>query len=129
MNELNNIATSVGTYNSVPTSLTSNTSVVILIDGLTLTKDADKKNWANGTLTYTITLDNQTDTSYVKPIITDVIDTTYVKFVEDSVYINNVKASNQQYSYNEGNHTLTINLEDVGASSTTTLTLRVEKNS
>ena len=33
MNELNNIATSVGTYNSVPTSLTSNTSVVNLIDG------------------------------------------------------------------------------------------------
>lgn len=129
MNELNNIATPVGTYNSVPTSLTSNTSVVILIDGLTLTKDADKKNWANGTLTYTITLDNQIDTAYVKPIITDVIDTTYVKFVENSIYINNVKASDQQYSYNEGNHTLTINLEDVGASSTTTLTLRVEKNS
>lgn len=128
INELSNIATSVGTYNSVPTSLTSNTSVVNLIDGITLTKDADKKNWANGTLTYTITLDNQTDTSYVKPIITDVIDTTYVKFVEDGVYINNVKASNQQY-YNEGNHTLTINLEDVVASSTTTLSFCVEKNS
>lgn len=43
MNELNNTATSLGTYNSIPTSLTSNTSVVNMIEGLTLPKDADKK--------------------------------------------------------------------------------------
>lgn len=43
MNELNNTATSLGTYNNIPTSLTSNTSVVNIIEGLTLTKDADKK--------------------------------------------------------------------------------------
>lgn len=35
MNELNNTATSVGTYN-IPTSLTFNTAVVNMVDGLTL---------------------------------------------------------------------------------------------
>ena len=43
MNKLNNTATSVGTYNNIPTSLTFNTAVVNMVDGLTLTKDTDKK--------------------------------------------------------------------------------------
>lgn len=127
--ELNNSVTSVGNYNNVPTSLTSNVSVVNMVDGLTLTKDADKKNWANGNLTYTITIDNQTATTYESPVITDVIDHTLVKFVEDSVTINGVQADTSKYNYDDGNHTLTVNLDDVGPSSTTTLTFRVEKNS
>ena len=129
MNELNNTATAKGTYNNIPTSLTSNTSVVNIIDGLTLTKDADKKNWGSGKLTYTITIDNQTDTTYVSPVITDVIDNGLVKFVTGSVMINDVVATEDEYSYNEASHTLTVNLKDIGASSTTTLTFRVEKNS
>lgn len=129
MNELNNTVTATGTYNNIPTSLTSNTSVVNMIDGLTLTKDADKKNWGSGELTYTITLENQTDTTYVSPIITDVIDNGLVKFVAGSVMINDVAATEDEYSYNEASHTLTVNLKDIAASSTTTLTFRVEKNS
>lgn len=129
MNELNNTVTATGTYNNIPTSLTSNTSVVNMIDGLTLTKDADKKNWGSGELTYTITLENQTDTTYVSPIITDVIDNGLVKFVTGSVMINDVAATEDEYSYNDASHTLTVNLKDIVASSTTTLTFRVEKNS
>ena len=128
MNELNNTVTSTGTYNNIPTSLTSNTSVVNMIDGLTITKDADKKNWGSGELTYTITLDNQTNTTYVNPVVTDVIDGSLVKFVPGSVIINNVAATEDEYSYNEGSHTLTVNLKDITANSTTTLTFRVEKN-
>lgn len=128
MNSLNNTATSLGTYNNIPTSLTSNTSVVNMIEGLTLTKDADKKNWGSGELTYTIKLDNQTDTTYVSPVITDIIDNGLVKFVPGSVMINDVAATEDEYSYNEGSHTLTVNLKDIGANSTTTLTFRVEKN-
>ena len=127
--ELNNSVTATGNYNSVPTSLTSNVSVVNIIDGLTLTKDADKKNWATGDLTYSIIIDNQTDTSYENPIVTDVIDHTLVKFVPDSVTINGVQADTSKYNYNEDTHTLTVNLEDIGPSSTTTITFRVEKNS
>lgn len=52
MNKLNNIATAVGNYNNISTSLTSNLSVVNIVDGLILTKDADKKNWSSGNLTY-----------------------------------------------------------------------------
>lgn len=61
MNELSNISKASGTYNDIPTSLTSNTSVVNVIDGLSLIKEADMENWDSGNLTYTITLDNQTD--------------------------------------------------------------------
>lgn len=128
MNELNNTVTSTGTYNNIPTSLTSNTSVVNMIDGLTITKDADKKNWGSGELTYTIKLDNQTNTTYINPVVTDIIDSSLVKFVPGSVIINDVTATEDEYSYNEGTHTLTVNLKDIAANSTTTLTFRVEKN-
>ena len=48
MNELNNLVIAVGNYNSVPTFLTSNTSVVNMTEGLTITKTANKTNWIDG---------------------------------------------------------------------------------
>lgn len=128
MSELSNTVSSVGNYNNIPTSLTSNTSVVNIIDGLTLTKNANKQNWSDGFLTYTITLDNQTDTTYESPIITDVIDTSLVEFVNDSVSINGVSAISLEYSYNDANHTLTVNLEKVDPTSKSIVTLNVKKN-
>ena len=125
MNELRNTVTIEGNYNSVPTSLTSNTSVVNIIEGLTLTKKADKTNWGSGNLMYTITVDNQTDKTYESPTITDVIDTSLVKFVNDSVMVDGVKSTN--YNYDEGKHTLTVQLNDVIPSSSSTLTFYVEK--
>ena len=129
MNELNNIVTATGQYNSIPTSLTSNTSVVNMIEGLTLTKEADKQNWSSGDLTYTITLKNETDKVYSNLVIKDVINTTLVEFVKGSVTINGNNALESQYSYDEGTSTLTINLNDAGPSSTNTLTFRVTKKS
>ena len=104
MNVLNNIVTSVGNYNNIPTSLTSNVSTVSMVEGLTLTKDADKKNWTSGDLTYTIVIDNKTDTAYENPKITDVIDDSLVEFVNDSVIINGVTTTSSQYNY-EMHHT------------------------
>ena len=127
MNELENTVTSVGNYNNIPTTLPSNTSKVNIISGLTLTKEADKQNWSGGYLTYIITIDNQTNQNYASPVITDIIDTTLVEFVPDSVTIDNVKAPQEKYSYNDATHTLTINLDDVTPSSSTTLTFQVEK--
>lgn len=127
MNELNNTATSIGNYNNIPTSLTSNTSVVNMIEGLSLVKDADKQNWGSGNLTYTITITNQTDKAYTKPVITDIIDTNLVEFVEDSVTIDNVKASESQYKYDTANHTLTVNLDDVAASNVVNVSFSVKK--
>lgn len=61
--ELRNSATSAGIYNNIPTSITSTVSVVTIIDGLSITKTADKQVWADGILTYTIIIDNKTENS------------------------------------------------------------------
>ena len=125
MSELNNVAEANGTYNNIPTSVTSNTSVVNLIDGLTLTKNADKQNWIDGFLTYTLVLENTTNTRYLNPIITDVIDTNLVDFVNDSVTID--ETNSNSYNYDPTTHTLSITLTEVGANSRSTITFRVKK--
>lgn len=127
MNELYNTVSSVGNYDNIPTSLTSNTSVVNMIEGLTLLKEADKQNWSDGYLTYKITLDNTTDKSYDNPVITDVIDNNLIDFVEDSVIINDVKADASKYNYDSDKHTLKITLDKVDASSKVTITFNVKK--
>lgn len=127
MNELSNTVSSVGNYNNVPTSLTSNTSAVNIVNGLTLTNEADKKNWSDGYLMYTVTLDNQTDTAYENPVVTDVIDTNLVEFVIGSVKINDVAATESQHSYNTNTHTLTVTLDKVDATSKVIITFNVKK--
>lgn len=129
MNELNNTATAVGNYNSIPTSLTSNISTVNMIEGLTMTKTADKQNWVTGDLTYTIVIDNKTDKAYENPKVTDIINNSLVEFVNDSVTINGVKAEASKYTYDDGAHTLTVTLDSINPSTTTTLTFSVTKKS
>ena len=128
MSELNNSVTAVGNYNSVPTTITSNVSVVNLVDGLSITKEADKTNWVDGNLTYTIVVKNDAESSYEKPVVTDIIDTTSVDFVDGSVTIDGTPATNgSQYSYDSSTHTLTINLNDVLPSSSSTLKFQIKK--
>lgn len=128
MSELNNSVTAVGNYNSVPTTITSNVSVVNLVDGLSITKEADKTNWVDGNLTYTIMVKNDAESSYEKPVVTDIIDTTSVDFVDGSVTIDGTPATNgSQYSYDSGTHTLTINLNDILPSSSSTLKFQIKK--
>lgn len=127
MNELDNTATAVGNYNNISTSLTSNTSVVNLIDGLTLSMEADKVNWSDGLLTYTITLDNQTTLSYENPVIKDVLDTSKVEFVVDSVLIDQVQATSSEASYDSSSSTLQITLDEVGANSSKVISFKVKK--
>lgn len=128
MNELSNAVNGTGTYDSVPISLTSNTSVVKLVEGLTLSLEADKTYWKDGNLKYTITLDNQTDVAYDNVKLTDVLDTTYISLVTDSVKINDVEATSGDYNYNDQTHTLTINLASVDAQNITTITFSVKKS-
>ena len=127
MNELSNTVTSVGTFNSMTASLTSNTSLVTMISGLTLEKTADKQVWASGPLAYTITITNQTDIPYLNITLTDKLDTTYINFVDGSLTINEITATNEQYSYNSG--TLNISLDQVAAKTVTTIRFRVTKKS
>ena len=125
MSELFNTVTSLGNYNSIPTSLTSNTSVVNIIEGLTISKEADKKNWSDGNLTYTITIDNTTDTSYESVVVEDAIDTSLVELILESITINGAKAQTSEYSYE--NNTLKVNIERVGATSQSIITFSVKK--
>ncbi len=127
MSELSNTATALGNYNSIPTSLTSNALVVNIIDGLSISKSADKTNWASGNLTYTITIDNQTDTAYENPVVTDIIDGTKVDFVDGSITINGTNATSSQYTFDSTTNTLTITLDEVANLSTTNITFEVKK--
>lgn len=125
MNELNNIVTVVGNYNGIATTITSNNVVVNMIDGLTIIKSANKTNWADGNLEYTIVINNGTDTSYNEVKVTDVIDTNLVTFITDSVTINN--ASSSEYTYDAETGTLTINLSDVLPSGSSMVKFQVKK--
>lgn len=123
--ELSNTVRAVGNYNDVPTSITS---VVTMISGLTITKTADKPVWADGNLTYSIVINNQAEKDYVTPEITDVLDS-LIDFVPESVTIDGVQAETSSYSYNEGTKTLTINLDDITAGKSKTVTFQVKKKS
>lgn len=125
--ELTNTVRAVGNYNNIPTAITSDALVVTMISGLTITKTADKSIWADGALTYTITINNQSTQSYTSPVITDVLDTSLVVFTPDSVTIDGVKATSSQYTYDESTSTLTVNLEDLAAAATKTITFQVTK--
>jgi len=129
MNELKNTATAVGNYNNISTTLVSNIATVNIVDGLSLVKSADKTNWNSGDLMYTITINNETENNYEKPVITDIIDTSLVTFIDGSVTIDGTKATSSEYKYDEQTHTLTVNLNTITPSSSSTLTFLVKKKS
>lgn len=124
---LSNTVSALGNYNDVPTAMASEAVLVTLLDGLKITKTADKPVWADGVLTYTIVLTNDETKPYTAPVVTDIIDNTLVDFVSGSVMIEGVAATDDQYSYNENTHTLTVLLDDIAATSTRTITFQVKK--
>lgn len=124
---LNNTAQAVGNYNDIPTSITSTATVVTMISGLTITKTADKQVWADGILTYTIIINNNSTMPYKTPEVKDVLDTSLVEFVPDSVTIDGQTASPSDYEYKEETSTLTVNLSDIDVSSSKTITFQVKK--
>lgn len=62
--ELTNTATVLGEYNSIPTEISTTALVVTILEGLTVTKSADKPVWTEGNLTYTIEINNTTTKAY-----------------------------------------------------------------
>ena len=73
-------------------------------------------------------INNQAEKDYVTPEITDVLDN-LIDFVPESVTIDGVQAETSSYSYNEGTKTLTINLDDITAGKSKTVTFQVKKKS
>lgn len=126
-NNLSNTVTVLGNYNEIPTSISSQALVVAMIDGLTVTKTADKMVWADGVLTYTIEVDNKALESYTSPTITDVLDISLISFVNDSVTIDGAKAEESKYTYNDADGTLTISIPDIAASGKCVVTFQVSK--
>lgn len=106
MNELSNSVKVVGAYNKILTFLTSNITTVNLINELTITKAADKQNWRDGFLTYTMAISNKNNTNFFNSVIIDIIDTALVDFVENSISINSRPASGSEYSYDGDTHIL-----------------------
>lgn len=127
MSELNNTVVVQGNYNNIPTQITSNTSVVNIIEGLTLSITADKQNWVSDNLTYTITLENNAELTYTTAVITDIIDTDLVTFIDGSVEIDDAKAQPSEYNYNADTKTLTITLGDVPKDTTKKILFKVKK--
>lgn len=124
MNELSNSVKVVGVYNKILTFLTSNITTVNLINELTITKAADKQNWRDGFLTYTMAISNKNNTNFFNSVIIDIIDTALVDFVENSISINSRPASGSEYSYDGDIHILKINLEEIAANTDTIVNLK-----
>ena len=124
---LTNQALATGNYDNIPTSISSDALVVVMIDGLKITKEADKMVWADGALTYTITIDNTTEKTYAAPVVTDTLDISLVSFVPNSVTVDGTALEESSYTYDEASGLLTINLTDILASGKKVITFQVTK--
>ncbi len=122
--KLSNIANVVGTYDSVPTTLTSEAVITDLIAGLTIVKTADKQNWASGNLTYTVTVTNNAENAFETPTFTDILDPTLIKLVKDTVTVNDKTA---EYTYDPTSGELSITLETIATSASSVITFQVQK--
>lgn len=125
--ELNNTATVLGNYNSIPTEISTQALVVTMFRGLTATKTADKMIWSDGLLTYTIVVSNDTDYDYVEPVVTNILDISLISLVDDSVTVDGVKISTPQYTWDSSSGKLSISLTDIEAKGKKTITFQVEK--
>ena len=125
--ELSNVATVLGNYNDIPTSISSEVILVTMVNGLTVTKTSDKKVWVDGLLTYTIKVSNETGVKYTSPVITDVLDINNITLIEDSIMINGSKASSSDYTYDSGSGKLDITISDLDSSGSSTVSFQVQK--
>ncbi len=121
-----NSASVSGTYNLSPLSIQSNTVITKIVSGLTVKKEVDKQEWVEGNLTYTITIQNNAENSFVSPVLVDVLDPNLVKLEANSVQVNGV---NTNYTYEEASGRLSINLEEITVGGTSVITFRVQQKS
>lgn len=111
---------------SSPVTFSSNDVTTTIIEGLTITKAADKSYWVDGPLTYTIEVNNTSGAALSGGVITDILNTSLVTFSTTyGVQINGSATSN--YTYNDG--TLKVTLPDIANTEKATVTFQVTKNS
>lgn len=122
--KLTNIADVTGTYDSIPTTLTSEAIITDLISGLTIVKTADKQNWATGYLTYTVEITNAAENPFENPTFTDILDPTLIKLVDNTVKVNGTTTT---YNYDTITGKLTVELETIATEGSSTITFQVQK--
>lgn len=121
---LTNIANINGTYNGIPITLDSEASVVQMIDGLTITKVADKQNWATGVLTFTVTITNNATSPLESGVFSDTLDPTLIKLVDNSVMLNNTATPS---TYDATTGVLTFSIPTIEAGGKAEITFQVQK--
>ncbi len=112
MAELTNQVDIAGQYGNPASAISFSSNLVstTIVEGLTVLKEADKTNWVDGPLTYTITVQNNSGETLSSGKLTDQINTTLVNF--STTY--GVQLDGQTYrtyTYNDG--TLEITLPDL----------------
>ena len=125
--ELTNTATVLGEYNSIPTEISTTALVVTILEGLTVTKSADKPVWTEGNLTYTIEINNTTTKAYTTPVITDILDPTLINLVKGSIKVDDTILEESSYTFEESTGKLTITVPDIAAQNKKTITFEVSK--
>ncbi len=109
---------------SSPISFSSNIVTTKIVQGLTVNKSADKVNWVDGPLTYTVVIENTTGSTLTDGVLTDKLDTNLIEFNSTyGVKIDGVSSSD--YNYNSGE--LKITLPELVDQKTTTITFQVTK--
>ena len=107
---------------SSPISFSSNIVTTNIVQGLTVNKTADKTNWIDGPLTYTVVIQNSSGSALTGGVLTDNINTDLVDFnTTYGVQIDGEASSN--YTYNDGE--LKITLPQLDNEKTTTITFQV----
>lgn len=125
MPNLTNSASVEGVIDDMPINLTSNLVTTMIVDGLTITKSADKDFWAGGELLYTIVVTNNSGNKLSSGEITDMLDTSMVALDGNyGVKLNETDTSNYKYD----NGILTISLPELEDGMSATIKFQVIQN-
>jgi len=124
MDSVSNTGIINGTYNSLPLSVTSNAVVTQLLSQITLVKSADKQIWADGELTYSVTITNNEAEAFSDIVFTDILDITKMTLVANSVQFN---GSDIAYTYDGASGTLSVDIPTLETTESGTVTFRVSK--
>lgn len=84
-------------------------------------------NWADGLLTFTMVINNETNEVYKNLIISDILNASLVTFEDRTVTIDGEVDDVSKYTYDDATGKLTINGNDVLVSSTSIITFKVAK--
>lgn len=127
MIKLTNFAVVIGNYNSLETEIQSNDVTTMIINNLEINKKANKKIWATGNLTYTITIKNPTSIKFQNITITDVLNPTLIQLVIESLRINGIQAGYGDFNYNQDTGVLNVFLPIIEANENIIINFSVTK--